>query len=189
MDAFESIVAALLERKGFWTRTSVKVELTKEEKRKIGRPSSPRWEIDVIAYKGSDNSLLVVECKSYLDSYGVRYSSFIEGNVEEAKRYKLFTDSVLREVVLNRLSLQLVESGFCPSPPQITLCLVAGKIYQDAAPLHEHFKKNGWLLWDPDWLCKELYALAESGYDNTVVAVVSKLLERNRNKQLKMNKL
>ena len=53
---------------GLWVRTSVKVEITKEEKRLIGRPSSPRWEIDIVAYSGRDNLLYAVECKSYLDS-------------------------------------------------------------------------------------------------------------------------
>ena len=76
MDAFEQVVASILQRKGYWTQTSVKVELTKEEKRAIGRPSSPRWELDVVGYRGSSNELLVVECKSYLDSYGVRASAF-----------------------------------------------------------------------------------------------------------------
>ena len=178
MDAFESVVAALLERKGYWTRTSVKVELTKEEKRLIGRPSSPRWEIDVVAYKGSTNSLLVVECKSYLNSPGVRFSSFDGSSEREANRYKLFNEEGLRKVVFNRLSMQLVESGFCPKPPEITLCLVAGNIYQDAKPIQEHFKKNGGELWDADWLRNELEILSKSGYDNTIVAIVSKLLRR-----------
>lgn len=178
MDAFESVVAVLLERKGYWTRTSVKVELTKEEKRLIGRPSSPRWEIDVVAYKGSTNSLLVVECKSYLNSPGVRFSSFDGSSEREANRYKLFNEEELRKVVFNRLSMQLVESGFCPKPPEITLCLVAGNIYQDAKPIQEHFKKNGWELWDADWLRNELEILSKSGYDNTIVAIVSKLLRR-----------
>jgi hypothetical protein len=33
MDAFEIIVGQCLEEKGYWVRHSVKVELTKEEKR------------------------------------------------------------------------------------------------------------------------------------------------------------
>jgi hypothetical protein len=176
MDAFESVVAALLERRGYWTRTSVKVELTKEEKRLIGRPSSPRWEIDVIAYKGSANSLLVVECKSYLNSYGVKLSGFDGSSELDASRYKLFNDEVLRNTVFQRLSTQLVEAGFCPKPPKITLCLVAGNIYKDAEPIKDHFKKNGWELWDAEWLKNELEILSNSGYDNTVVAIVSKLL-------------
>jgi hypothetical protein len=53
MDAFENVMALLLRRHGCWTATSVKVELTKEQKVAIGRPSSPRWEIDLLAYKGS----------------------------------------------------------------------------------------------------------------------------------------
>jgi hypothetical protein len=178
MDAFESVVAALLERKGYWTRTSVKVDLTKEEKRQIGRPSSPRWEIDVIAYKGFTNSLLAVECKSYLNSHGVRYSAFDGSSETHADRFKLFNDEQLRNVVFNRLLEQLVEEGFCPSRPNITLCLVAGKIYQDSKPIKEHFKKNGWELWDADWLQNELEILSKSKYDDTVVAITSKLLRR-----------
>ena len=65
MDAFETVVAAILQRQGYWTLTSVKVGLTKEEKREIGRHSSPRWELDVVAYRGRDNSIKVVECKSF----------------------------------------------------------------------------------------------------------------------------
>jgi hypothetical protein len=49
MDSFESLVASILEREGFWVRSNFKVDLTKEEKRTIGRPSSPRWEIDLLA--------------------------------------------------------------------------------------------------------------------------------------------
>jgi len=68
MDSFEQVVATILGRNGYWVRTSVKVALTPDEKREIGRPSAPRWELDVVAYSGSRNELLVVECKSYLDS-------------------------------------------------------------------------------------------------------------------------
>ncbi|HEY0100340.1 MAG TPA: hypothetical protein VGB76_15445 [Pyrinomonadaceae bacterium] len=178
MEAFETLVAALLERKGYWTRVSVKVELTKEEKRKIGRPSAPRWELDVIAYKAATNELYVVECKSYLDSTGVKLSSFDGSNEKGAARYKLFNDLTLRRVVFNRLSLQLVEAGFCPSKPKITLCLAAGNTYQDASLLRQHFERNDWVLWDGDWVRRELAELSKSGYDNTVAAIVSKLLLR-----------
>ena len=72
MDAFEQLVSEILWMEGLWVRTSVKVLITKDEKRLIGRPSSPRWEIDIVAYSGRDNLLYAVECKSYLDSRGVR---------------------------------------------------------------------------------------------------------------------
>ena len=71
MDSFESIVRTIFESKGYWVKTSFKVKLTKEEKRKIGRPTSPRWELDVVAYKGGSKEILVIECKSYLDGLGV----------------------------------------------------------------------------------------------------------------------
>jgi hypothetical protein len=52
MDAFESLIAMLLRHEGYWTTPSFKIELTKKEKVSIGKASSPRWELDLIAYKG-----------------------------------------------------------------------------------------------------------------------------------------
>jgi hypothetical protein len=83
MDAFESLVSMLLRHDGFWTTPSFKVELTKEEKRRINRFSSPRLELDLIAYKGSTNEVLAIECKSYLDSTGV---VFRNGSFEPVDR-------------------------------------------------------------------------------------------------------
>src|SRR5258705_11797590 len=120
MDAFENLIAMLLRRDGYWTATSVKVVLTPEEKRRIGRHSCPRWEIDVVAYQGATNQILAVECKSYLDSTGVLFRN---GQFEPPHRFKLFTDTVLRDTVLNRLKLQLVESKACSINPSIKLCL------------------------------------------------------------------
>lgn len=179
MDSFEQVVATILERLGYWVRTSVKVALTADEKREIKRPSSPRWELDVVAYSGSRNELLVVECKSYLDSYGVRSTSFDGPKAEEETRYKLFSDEVLRRVVLSRLEAQLVEQGFCPAGTKATLCLAAGKIYGDPAPLRAIFEKNGWRLFESGWFVDGLRRLAGESYDNSVAAVVAKLLLRN----------
>ena len=41
MDAFESNVAEVLWRDGYWVQNAVKVDLTKDDKSKINRPSSP----------------------------------------------------------------------------------------------------------------------------------------------------
>jgi hypothetical protein len=143
MDAFEQVVATVLDRDGYWVRTSVKVALTAEEKREIGRPSAPRWELDVVAYSGLTNELLVVECKSYLDSYGVRTTSFDGSKADEETRYKLFSDEVLRRVVLSRLEKQLVAQRFCPEGTRATLCLAAGNIHGDAAPLRAQLDRKG----------------------------------------------
>jgi hypothetical protein len=95
MDAFEAVIAPILQRQGFWTLTSVKVELTKAEKRTIGRCSSPRWEIDVVAYSGRSNALGIVECKSFLDSPGLECGAFDGTNEYATKRYKLFFEPTL----------------------------------------------------------------------------------------------
>jgi hypothetical protein len=178
MDSFEQVVATILEREGYWIRTSVKVSLTPEEKREIERPSAPRWELDVVAYSGARNELLVVECKSYLDSYGVRATSFEGPKAEEETRYKLFSDEVLRRVVLQRLETQLSEQGFCPPGTKAQLCLAAGNVYGDPEPLRAVFARKGWRLFENAWLVEGLRSLAEESYDNSIASVVAKLLTR-----------
>ena len=92
---------------------------TKEEKHKIGRPSSPRWELDVVAYKGGSKEILVIECKSYLDSPGVNADGLKNGKYKA--RYKLFNEDTLRNVVFNRLLTQLVNSGACSADTTVNL--------------------------------------------------------------------
>jgi hypothetical protein len=157
---------------------ALKSELTKAEKREIGRHSSPRWELDVVAYGGKANELLVVECKSFLDSPGVECGAFDGSNPAASKRYKLFCDETLRRVVLRRLRRQLTAGGFCARRPRIQLCLAAGKIRGDESWLSAYFQKNGWKLWGPGFIRAELKALRETGYENSVAAVVAKLLLR-----------
>ena len=148
MEAFEQVVASLLERDGFWVRSSVKVDLTKEEKRKIGRHSSPRWELDIVAYKGRTNELWLVECKSYLDSGGVTMSAFDGSNETFAGRFKLFNEPRLFRTVSRRLCTQLVSSGACAAKPKVKLVLAAGRIANERhrRQLHALFAKRRWIL-------------------------------------------
>lgn len=178
MDSFEQVVATILDRAGYWVRTSVKVNLTREDKHAISRPSAPRWEIDVVAYSGRENELLVVECKSYLDSAGVRVASFDGPKAADETRYKLFSDESLRRVVLSRLETQLIEQRFCPPGTKAQLCLAAGNIYGDPAPLRAYFVEKGWQLFERSWLVAGLEALATESYENSVASVVAKLLLR-----------
>ena len=178
MDAFEAVVAAILQRRGYWTQTCVKVELTREEKRMIGRPSSPRWELDVVGYRGASNELLVVECKSFLDSPGVKVATFDGQDRIDQKRYKLFFEPTLRKVVLRRLVHQLVNGGYCASRPKIRLALAAGKINGDEELLRSRLGRNRWELFGPAWLRRELNHLRTSPYENSIATVVAKLLLR-----------
>ena len=50
MNAFEEIIAKLLNQEGYWTRTGYKVNLSPPQKAEIGIPSMPRPEIDILAY-------------------------------------------------------------------------------------------------------------------------------------------
>lgn len=182
MDAFEQLVSEILWMDGLWVRTSVKVEITKEEKRLIGRPSSPRWEIDIVAYSGRENLLYAVECKSYLDSRGVRICGFDGTDPKTASRYKLFCDDGLREAVLGRLRAQLTASGACSPDTRVQLCMACGRIAsdKDRRALREHFAAKDWLLWDEEWLRTKLKKMSDAGYENQVSAVVAKLLLRGK---------
>lgn len=181
MDAFEQLVAEILWEEGFWVQTSVKVNLSKAEKRAIGRFSNPRWELDIVAYSGAGNILRVVECKSYLNSKGVSLGCFTPGS-KDARRYKLFNEDVTREVVLNRLVAQFIENGACQPGPEVQLGLACGKIKTDAdrAAMRTLFEERGWYLFDEPWLRERLLRMAAGGYENQVSAVVAKLMQRGQ---------
>ena len=179
MDAFESLGAMLLKRDGFWTTTSFKVCLSKAEKVEVGKPSLPRPEIDVLAYNGAANHLLVVECKSFLDSPGVLFTG---GALQPATRYKLFSDATYREVVLRRLRQQCVETKLCPPDPTVEVCLAAGHIASrtDRAALGSYLKANDWRLIDEEWVIAAIKRAADAGYENDVAHVVAKIILRHR---------
>jgi hypothetical protein len=178
VDAFEELVSDIFWNEGFWVRTGFKVELMREEKIRIGRHSSPRWEIDLVAYSATSNQVLALECKSYLDSGGVHAAHFAEGS-RYAARYKLFHDATLRETVLERLRLQMTQCGLCPSDASIRLGLVhAHATSRNAALLREIFDANDWLLFGPDWIRERLGRMSRGSYENNTAALVAKLLLR-----------
>ncbi len=179
MNAFEQLAASLLTRAGYWVYPSYKVDLTKEEKQAIGRPSCPRWEIDLVAYKAKSNELLVVECKAYLDSGGVQLASF---QSPKNDRYKLFNQDKLREVVFSRLTEQLLAAGSVNENPCVRLALMAAKIKaKEQAAIAALFEAKGWLLFDALWLREQLEQLSAGSYENDVASVVAKILLREGN--------
>lgn len=180
MDAFEHTVALILEGEGYWTRTSFKVELTKDEKRRVGRPTTPRWEIDVVAYKPAENLLLAVECKSYLDSPGVDPLD-LSPDGKYASRYKLFNDDILRQTVLDRLALQLETKGLVRSKPKTTLVLAAGKVRPGTEDvLRAKLARGAHGFLGPSRIVESLLSLSGRDYENDVATVVAKLICRNQ---------
>jgi hypothetical protein len=179
MDAFEEIVAGLFRQMGYWTRLNYKVNLEKADKVRVGKPSLPRPEIDVLAYRPTSNSLLWIECKSYLDSKGVIADAFNGKNQRAASRYKIFTDETYREVASNKLLEQTVDEGLVLPGAILDYCLVAGKIdTKSQIELQEHFTKKGWMLFDRTWIKDKLRELSTLGYENDIAIVIAKLLER-----------
>jgi hypothetical protein len=179
MDAFEIVVATLLRQDGYWTFPRFKVELDPEAKRQIGRATTPRWEMDIVAYKGATNELLAVECKSFLNSRGV---VFRDGKFAAPKRHKLFTEPASWKKVSEQMVRQLEGTGACPPGCTARLALAAGKFAKrtDVEELRAHFESNQWKLFDPDWIREKLKAIVRTPYENDVVHMVAKLLLRGR---------
>jgi len=111
VNAFENIVAQYLEAEGYWVKQDVKVKISKEDKKAIGLPTMPRPEIDIVALNVEENELLLIEVKSYLDSYGVYFEAVSDEDDHLAYRYRLFTDRKFREVVTKRLHEQYLTQG------------------------------------------------------------------------------
>jgi hypothetical protein len=174
-DPLKSLVRTLLEREGFWVRSGFKVRLTPEDKAALGGAWPPR-EIDFVAYKAPTNALRFVGCAPYLDSRGVRLSSFTRANGPD--EYRLFTDGNVRGVVTNRIISQLTEAGGCLPGPSVAFHFVAPKI-RDASErqsLRQHFEQNAWVLWDDEWLNNVLSAMSKGGRETDVSSAVAKLL-------------
>jgi len=179
VDHFEAIIKALLEHEGHWVRQSFKVNLTKQEKRDIGKHSIPRPEIDLLAYNVSTNSITALEAKSYLDSPGVRYNALCESYDVPEGRYKLFTCKNYRNIVFSRLKKDLIGINMANETTAISLGLAAGNVYQSKSEdIKSLFKNNGWLFWSPEDIKQKVYELASKGYENEPAIITAKILMR-----------
>ena len=176
MDAFEHVVAMLLHRQGYWVQTSYKVALTRDDKRNMGLPSCPRWEIDIVAYRPVGNEVLAVECKSFLNSPGISYPSFSGENAKGASTYKLFTNETIRRVVLGRLAQQLQDHKLAGPTPKVQLCLAAAHLRKGhEKSIRQHCESNSWGLFDAEWFSNRFRDLAKCDYENDIAVVAAKL--------------
>ena len=180
MNAFEQIVAGLLRAEGYWTINGYRVNITKQEKKDIGKHSMPRPEIDILAYKGGQDQLLWVECKSYLDSPGVKYSSFSDPSDVGYSRYKVFNDEKYREIVGKALIGQVLDTKLTKPTPNLSYCLIAGKVYSenDRNKLSQLFQEKGWIFLDDIWLKEKLKSASLSQYEDDIAMIVAKIIQR-----------
>ena len=177
MNAFETLVSGVLRREGIWTYPSYKVLVSKEEKVKIGKPSMPRPEIDILGYRAPTNTLMWIECKSYLDSTGVQRAAFDGSNAALASRFKVFTDPTYRRVAASRLKRQTVADGLASKAPSLEHWLVAGRIAPGSQVWVEtYFERKGWMLRDKSWIKDHLTTMAGEAYEDDAASMVAKLL-------------
>ncbi|MCV2350233.1 hypothetical protein [Paucibacter sp. Y2R2-4] len=151
IEKFENIVATLLEEEGFWVRRGFKVNVSLEEKKQIGKQSSPRPEIDMLAFHLGRNEVLALDVKAYLDTPGVKLAQLQEEHEVPAGRYKLFTSERYRQIVLTRLKQDLIGLGMANAETQVLLGMVAGKVNQgQSEAIREHMNERAWMFWSPD---------------------------------------
>ena len=180
MDYFEGIIKTLLEYDGYWVRQSFKVNLTKEEKRAVGKPSIPRPEIDLIAYKPGLDTVIALEAKSFLDSPGVKLEDLDQQFEVPEGRYKLFTCQTYREIVLSRLRSDLEDAGMLGSKTKIKLGMAAGNVYRSkSSEIRRMFSDYGWLFISPEDIKEKVSNLAKTGYENEPAIITAKILMRD----------
>lgn len=179
MNAFEEIIKQYLEAEDYWVRQSVKVEISKEDKKAIGLSTMPRPEIDLVALNVEQNELLLVEVKSFLDSYGVWYEAVAGEDEKHKNRYRLFTDSKFREVVTRRLREEYLKRGLINERTKINYALAAGNIHSlaDESKIREYFAKpeRGWKLFSPKDIKDKIKKFAQKGWEDNVVTMTAKL--------------
>lgn len=179
MDHFESLIATLLEAEGYWLRRSFKVSVTKEEKRAIGKHSIPRPEIDVLAFRFAENSVIAVEVKSFLDSSGLKLEQLQAQHEIPEGRYKLFTTERYRRIVLARLHQDLIRCGMANAETRVSLGLAVGKIYRGRSEeIRDFMLDRGMFFWSPEDIKNRVVALAERDYENDPAIMVAKVLLR-----------
>lgn len=179
MDAFESLAGQLLQADKFWVQHSVKVNLTISEKEQIGKKTTPRPEIDIVAFDIPNNIVYLLEVKSYLDSPGVKYESVIMDTEIQEGRYKILTSRNYQKIVSERLLEDWRKTGHVKEDTTISFGLIAGKVQnKKEALLEKHFADKNWLFWGPTILKKKLEELSNKGYENNAVTIAAKLLLR-----------
>lgn len=184
MDAFEQIIGQLLEEEKYWIRNSVKIDLTKEEKRNIETPCTPRPEIDIVAFDPKLNTIYLLEVKSFLDSSGVVYEHVAINQKKQSGRYKLLTSENFRKVISERLLADWIKKGTITNKTSVKYGLIAGKVHSDRKnpnreqDLKKYFLDKEWLFWGPTEIKEKMVKLAEKGYENNAVTIATKILTR-----------
>ena len=144
----------------------------------------PRPEIDIVALNVKKNELLLIEVKSYLDSYDVYFEAVSDKNDEGANRYKLFTNSNFRNIVTKRLREEYQKRGLINENTKINYALAAGHIHypEDVPKIRDYFskQKEKWILISPEDIKEKLRELATKGWEDNLVTITTKLILKSK---------
>lgn len=176
MDAFEHIVGLYLQEKNYWTRHSVKVDLTKADKAKIKLPTIPRPEIDLVAYNPVSDTLVLIEAKSYLNSSGVTIGGLSGTDTKTKDRYRLLNNKTYQKVVTDRLVESFIKNKIIKKTTKVKYALAAGHVQRKSlTAVDDYLRKNGYLYFDPVDIKQTIKNLADKGWDDNIITVTAKL--------------
>jgi len=179
MDYFESICKTLLEEEGYWVRQSYKLELSKEQKKRLGKPSLPRPEIDLIAFNHKKNELIIFEVKSLFDSTGVKFKDIQLTHKIPEGRYKLVTCEDYRKIIEDNIKRDFISKGLVSEKIQPKLGLIFGNVWKsDREKIKSFCDKNNWYYWSPEDVQLRVKNLALKGYENEPSVITAKILLR-----------
>lgn len=177
MDAFESIVATYLDSKGYWVKQSVKVNISKDDKKELGLQTMPTPEIDLVAYNPVENELILIEVKSYFDSEGVTIAGLNDPKSKKTKRYRLLNDEKYQRIIREQLQKIFIDKKFINHSTKIKYALAAGNVRtRDYDKIKAYLAGREYVFYEPMEIAKAIKSLKNSVYINDSVTITVKLL-------------
>lgn len=171
-EAFEEVVAVLLEASGYWVKRNVKIHLSSSQQTQLGLKSGA-CELDVVAVRLTEpQEVLVVECKGFARSGGVNWNTFAPPNppITRRHRYKLFWSKPMRDAVTDLLK----SNQITPNLPHVYCLASAATKSSDHQKIESHLQTDGMRLLDRAWLTNRLTHLGGSAvYQNNTVATLA----------------
>lgn len=178
MDAFEHIVGLFLQEKNYWVRHSVKIELNKLDKRRIGLHTMPRPEIDLVAYNPVEDQLILIEVKSYLNSQGVTIGSLSGKTKKTSDRYRLLNNRAFQKIVTKRLIEEFLERGIIKKTTKVKYALAAGNVQEKSySKIKDYMRKRKYIFFEPSDIKQTIKNLSQKGWDDNIITVTAKLTQ------------
>ena len=182
-EAFEEIVAVLLESDGYWVKRNIKIHLSSERQTALGLKSGA-CELDIVAVRTTGTpEILIVECKSFARSDGVDWKTFSPpvAPIIRRHRYKMFFSVELRSAITSLLT----ENGITPPNVRHTYCLASAATRRsDHEQIKCHLIANEMQFFDRAWLMERFDVLGKSEtYQNNIVATMASLYHASSDKK------